>query len=174
MKSIEEYVVNIPNFPEPGIMFRDITSILEDADGLRLAVDLMQEKLKDISFETIVGPEARGFIFGMPIAYNMHKAFVPIRKKGKLPREVISTKYDLEYGSAELEIHKESIQPGQKVAIVDDLLATGGTMKAMIEMVEELGGEVVSIICLMELAGLEGRTTLQGRHVESVIVYPGK
>ncbi|MEF9945702.1 MAG: adenine phosphoribosyltransferase [Lachnospiraceae bacterium] len=174
MKSIEEYVVNIPNFPEPGIMFRDITSILEDADGLRLAVDLMQEKLKDISFETIVGPEARGFIFGMPIAYNMHKAFVPIRKKGKLPREVISTKYDLEYGSAELEIHKGSIQPGQKVAIVDDLLATGGTMKAMIEMVEELGGEVVSIICLMELAGLEGRTTLQGHHVESVIVYPGK
>lgn len=174
MKAIEEYVRSIPDFPEPGIIFRDVTSILQDADGLHLAIDLMQEKLKDVDFDVVVGPESRGFIFGVPIAYNLHKPFVPIRKKGKLPRETVSVSYDLEYGSAEIEMHKDSIKPGQKVVIVDDLIATGGTIEAAIKLVEQLGGEVVKVVFLMELAGLKGRERLNGYDVASVICYDGK
>lgn len=174
MKSIEEYVRSIPDFPEPGIIFRDVTSVLQDADGLALAIDLMQEKLKDVEFDVVVGPESRGFIFGVPIAYNLHKPFIPIRKKGKLPCETVSVKYELEYGSAELEMHKDAIKPGQKVVIIDDLMATGGTNEAMIKLVEKLGGEVVKAVFLMELAGLNGRERLGGHKIESVIVYPGK
>lgn len=174
MKTIEEYVRSIKDFPEPGIIFRDVTSILEDADGLHLAVDLMQEKLKDVEFDVVVGPESRGFIFGVPIAYNLHKAFIPVRKKGKLPCETVAVKYDLEYGSAELEMHKNSIKPGQKVVIVDDLMATGGTIEAMIHLIEQLGGIVVKSVFLMELEGLEGRKRLEGYDVETVIAYPGK
>ena len=173
MKAIEEYVRSIPDFPEPGIIFRDVTSILQDAEGLHLAIDLMQEKLKDVEFDVVVGPESRGFIFGMPIAYNLQKAFVPIRKKGKLPCETASIKYDLEYGSAEIEIHKRSIKPGDKVVIVDDLMATGGTAEAMIKLIEGLGGEVVEVLCLIELMGLKGREKLKGYKVDSVIQYPG-
>lgn len=173
-KSIEEYVRSIVDFPEPGIIFRDVTSILEDADGLHLAIDLMQEKLEDIDFDVVVGPESRGFIFGVPIAYNLHKAFVPVRKKGKLPCETVSMEYDLEYGSAVIEMHKDSIKPGQKVVIIDDLMATGGTIEAIIKLVESLGGEVVKIVFLMELEGLEGRKKLKGYDVETVIAYPGK
>lgn len=173
MKQIEEYVRSIPDFPEKGIIFRDVTSVLEDADGLRLAIDLMQENLKDIEFDIVAGPESRGFIFGVPIAYNMHKSFVPVRKKGKLPCETVSIKYDLEYGSAEIEMHKDSIKPGQKVVIIDDLMATGGTMEAIIKLIEGMGGEVVKIVFLMELAGLEGRKKLSGYDVDSVIIYPG-
>ena len=127
MKKLEDYVRSIPDFPEPGIIFRDITSILQDADGLRLAIDSMQELLKGVDFDVIVGAESRGFVFGAPIAYNLHKPFVLIRKKGKLPCETVSKEYDLEYGSAEIEMHKDSIKPGQKVVLVDDLIATGGT-----------------------------------------------
>lgn len=174
MKPIEEYVRSIPDFPESGIIFRDVTSILQDADGLHLAIDLMQEKLKDVDFDVVVGPESRGFIFGVPIAYNLHKPFVPIRKKGKLPRETVSVSYDLEYGSAEIEMHKDSIKPGQKVVIVDDLIATGGTIEAAIKLVEQLGGEVVKVVFLMELAGLKGRERLSGYDVASVICYDGK
>lgn len=174
MKPIEEYVRSIPDFPEPGIIFRDVTSILQDADGLHLAIDLMQEKIKDVDFDVVVGPESRGFIFGVPIAYNLHKPFVPIRKKGKLPRETVSVSYDLEYGSAEIEMHKDSIKPGQKVVIVDDLIATGGTIEAAIKLVEQLGGEVVKVVFLMELAGLKGRERLNGYDVASVICYDGK
>ena len=174
MKKIEDYVLSIPDFPEPGIIFRDITSVLQDADGLQLAIDLMQEKLKDVDFDVVVGPESRGFIFGVPIAYNLHKPFVPIRKKGKLPRETVSVSYDLEYGSAEIEMHKDSIKPGQKVVIVDDLIATGGTIEAAIKLVEQLGGEVVKVVFLMELAGLKGRERLNGYDVASVICYDGK
>ena len=174
MKPIEEYVRSISDFPEPGIIFRDVTSILQDADGLHLAIDLMQEKLKDVDFDVVVGPESRGFIFGVPIAYNLHKPFVPIRKKGKLPRETVSVSYDLEYGSAEIEMHKDSIKPGQKVVIVDDLIATGGTIEAAIKLVEQLGGEVVKVVFLMELAGLKGRERLKGYDVASVICYDGK
>lgn len=174
MKKIEDYVVSIPDFPEPGVIFRDVTSILQDADGLQLAIDEMQECLKDTEVDVIIGTESRGFIFGMPIAYNLHKPFVPVRKKGKLPRETVSASYDLEYGSAEIEIHKDAIKPGQKVAIIDDLIATGGTIEAAIKLVEELGGEVVKIVFLMELEGLHGREKLNGYDVESVICYEGK
>lgn len=174
MKKIEEYVTSIPDFPEPGIIFRDITTILQDPDGLHLAIQSMQDKLKDTEFDVVVGTESRGFIFGVPIAYNLHKAFVPVRKKGKLPCETVSKEYDLEYGSAVIEMHKDSIRPGEKVVLVDDLVATGGTIEAAIKLVEELGGEVVKVIFLMELAGLKGRERLKGYDVESVLCYEGK
>ena len=173
MKKLEEYVRSIPDFPEPGIIFRDVTSILQDADGLQLAIDSIQEKIKDVDVDVIAGTESRGFIFGVPVAYNLHKPFVPIRKKGKLPCETISQDYDLEYGSAEIEIHKRSIKPGDKVVIVDDLMATGGTAEAMIKLIEGLGGEVVEVLCLIELMGLKGREKLKGYKVDSVIQYPG-
>ena len=173
MKKIEDYVLSIPDFPEPGIIFRDITSVLQDADGLQLAIDSMQDCLKDIDVDVIAGTESRGFIFGVPIAYNLHKPFVPVRKKGKLPCETVSRSYDLEYGSAEIEIHKRSIKPGDKVVIVDDLMATGGTAEAMIKLIEGLGGEVVEVLCLIELMGLKGREKLKGYKVDSVIQYPG-
>ena len=122
MKKVEDYVVTIPDFPEPGIMFRDVTSILQDADGLQLAIDEMMKALEGVEFDVIAGAESRGFIFGMPLAYNLHKPFIPIRKKGKLPRETMTVSYDLEYGTAEIEIHKDAIKPGQKVVLVDDLM----------------------------------------------------
>ena len=174
MKPLEEYVRSIPDFPEPGIIFRDITSILQDADGLKLAIDSMQKCLDDVEFDVVVGTESRGFIFGVPIAYNLHNPFVPVRKKGKLPCETISQSYDLEYGSATIEMHKDSIKPGQKVVIVDDLIATGGTVEAAIKMVEALGGEVVRVVFLMELAGLKGRERLKDYSVSSVLRYEGK
>ena len=174
MKKLEDYVTTIPDFPEKGIMFRDITSVLQDADGLKRAIDTMQEQIADLDFDVVVGPESRGFIFGMPIAYNLHKPFVLIRKKGKLPRETVEKTYDLEYGTATIEMHKDSIKPGQKVLIVDDLIATGGTTKAMIELIEGLGGVVVGISVVMELAGLEGRKKIGDYRLESAIIYPGK
>ena len=174
MKKIEEYVRSIPDFPEPGIIFRDVTSVIQDADGLQLAIDSMQDCLKGVDFDVITGLESRGFIFGMPIAYNLHKPFVLVRKAGKLPCETISRTYDLEYGSATIEMHKDSIKPGQKVVIVDDLIATGGSVEAAIKLVEELGGIVVKVVFLMELAGLKGRERLKGYYVASVICYDGK
>ncbi len=174
MKKIEDYVRAIPDFPQPGIIFRDVTSVIGDPDGLRLAIDLMKDKVKDLDFDVVVGTESRGFMFGVPIAYEMHKAFVPVRKKGKLPMETIEQSYDLEYGSAVVEMHKDSIKPGQKVVVVDDLIATGGTIEASIKMIEKLGGVVVKVVFLMELAGLHGRDRLNGYDVESVIIYEGK
>lgn len=174
-KDLKDYVLTIPDYPEPGIMFRDVTSVLQDADGLKLAIDGMVEKIGDPDqVDVIVGTESRGFIFGMPIAYNLHKPFVLVRKKGKLPRETISKSYDLEYGSATIEMHRDSIKPGQRVVVVDDLIATGGTIEAAIQMIEELGGKVVKAVFLMELAGLNGRERLKGYDVESVICYEGK
>ena len=174
MKKIEEYVRSIPDFPEPGIIFRDVTSILQDPDGLKLSIDLIQEKLEGLDFDVIAGTESRGFIFGVPVAYNMHKAFVPVRKKGKLPCETVSREYALEYGTAAIEIHKDAIRPGQKVVVIDDLIATGGTIEAAVKLIEELGGEVVKVVFLMELAGLKGRERLKDYDVESVICYEGK
>ena len=174
MKRIEDYVISIPDFPEPGIIFRDITGILRDADGLKLSIDKIQEMLEGVEFDAVLGLESRGFIFGMPIAYNLHKAFIPVRKKGKLPREPVSAKYDLEYGTAEIEIHKEDLRPGMKVVIIDDLIATGGTVEAAVKLAESLGAEVVKIAFVMELAGLKGRERLAGYDVESVITYEGK
>jgi adenine phosphoribosyltransferase len=174
MKKIEDYVKSIPDFPEPGIIFRDVTSILQAPDGLHLSIDLIQEKLEGLEFDVIAGTESRGFIFGMPVAYNMNKSFIPVRKKGKLPRETVSMEYELEYGTAEIEIHKDAILPGQKVVVIDDLIATGGTIEAAIKLIEQLGGEVVKVVFLMELAGLKGREKLAGYDVESVICYDGK
>lgn len=174
MKRIEEYVRSIPDFPEEGIIFRDVTSVLQDADGLKLAIDSMIALLDGVEFDVIVGTESRGFIFGVPLAYALGKPFVPARKKGKLPCETISVQYDLEYGSAEVEMHKDAILPGQKVVLVDDLIATGGTIEACAKMIEMLGGEVVKIVFLMELAGLKGREKLQKYDVASVITYEGK
>ena len=153
MKKIEEYVRTIPDFPEPGIMFRDVTSVLQDPEGLKLAIDSMIKLLDGVDFDVIAGAESRGFIF---------------------PCETISEKYDLEYGTAEIEIHKDAIRPGQKVVVVDDLIATGGTIEASIKMIEKLGGEVVKVLFLMELAGLKGRDRLAGYDVASVITYEGK
>lgn len=174
MHELDRYVRSIPDFPEQGVIFRDVTSILQDADGLAMAVDNIREMLKDVEYDVVVGPESRGFIFGVPVAYAEHKGFVPVRKKGKLPCETISAEYELEYGSAVLEMHRDAIRPGQKVVIVDDLIATGGTIQAIVDMVEQLGGEVVKICFVMELAGLLGREKLKGYPVDSIIIYEGK
>ncbi|MCI5935584.1 MAG: adenine phosphoribosyltransferase [Lachnospiraceae bacterium] len=174
MKTLQDYVLTIPDFPEPGIMFRDITSILQDADGFQLAIDSLLALIGDTPCDVIAGAESRGFIFGAPLAYALKKPFVLIRKKGKLPRETVSASYELEYGSAEIEMHADSIQPGQKVILVDDLIATGGTIAASAELIERMGGEVTKIIFLMELAGLEGRKKLEKYDVASVITYEGK
>lgn len=173
MKKLKDYVKTIPNYPIPGVMFRDVTSVLQDPEGLQLSIHEMMYLLEGVEFDVIAATEARGFFFGAPIAYNKHKSFVPIRKAGKLPRETVRKSYALEYGSAEIEIHKDAIFPGQRVVLVDDLLATGGTAKAAIDLIEELGGKVVKVIFLMELAGLHGRDLFEGYDVASVITYPG-
>ena len=174
MRKVEDYVRTIPDFPEKGIMFRDITTVLKDPDGFELAIDEMQQFLEGLDFDVIAGTESRGFIFGTPIAYNLHKPFVLIRKKGKLPAETVEQTYDLEYGTATIEMHKDSIQPGQKVVLVDDLIATGGTIEAAAKLVEKLGGKVVKMSFLMELAGLKGRERLKDYDIDAVITYPGK
>lgn len=174
MKKLEDYVISIPDFPEPGIIFRDVTSILQDPDGLKLAVDSLLYMVKGLDFDVIVGAESRGFIFGMPVAYETGKAFILARKPGKLPRETVSAEYELEYGTGSIEIHKDAIRPGQKAVIIDDLIATGGTAKAIAGLVEQLGGQVVKLCFVMELAGLKGREQLAGYQVESAIRYEGK
>ena len=174
MKELKDYVRTIPNFPEEGIMFRDITSVLQDPDGFKLAIDEMSNLVKDLDFDVVLGAESRGFIFSAPIAYARGKGLVPVREKGKLPCETIEVEYDLEYGKAVLELHKDSIKPGQKVLLVDDLMATGGTIEAMIKLVEKLGGEVAGILVLMELKGLKGRERLSKYRLDSAISYEGK
>ncbi|MBR3613819.1 MAG: adenine phosphoribosyltransferase [Clostridia bacterium] len=174
MKELKDYIRTIPNFPEKGVMFRDVTTVLQDPEGLKLAIDEMQEKIENLEFDIIVGAESRGFLFGMPIAYNLNKAFVPVRKKGKLPAETISESYNLEYGQATLEIHKDAIKPGQKVVIVDDLIATGGTLEAIIKLVERLGGEVIRVCCLIDLPELGGKEKIKNYQVDTLIVFEGK
>lgn len=174
MHEVEKYIRSIKDFPEEGIIFRDITTVIQDPKGLKLAVDAMVDKVKNLDFDVVVGLEARGFIFGMPIAYLLGKSFVLVRKKGKLPCETISESYDLEYGKAEIEIHTDSIKPGQKVVLVDDLIATGGTIEAAIKLIERLGGKVVDCLFLVELAGLKGREKLSNYNVDSVVAYEGK
>ena len=168
---IKDKIRSIENFPQEGVLFRDITTLLKDAEGMKEAIDQMTAKLEGVDFDLVLGPESRGFIFGMPVAYNMGKGFVPVRKAGKLPAEVVSKEYALEYGTATIEMHKDAIQPGQKVVIVDDLMATGGTAKAIVEMVEEMGAEVAAMLFLIELDFLEGRKVLPGYKIESVIHY---
>lgn len=171
---LEDYVVTIPDFPEPGIMFRDITSLIQDPDGLKDSIDGLVESLRGLEFDAVLGLESRGFIFGTAIAYALGKGFIPVRKKGKLPRKTVSCKYALEYGEAEIEMHEDAIRPGQKVVIVDDLIATGGTLEAACKLVELLGGEVVQISVVMELAGLKGREKLEKYPIVSLITYEGK
>lgn len=174
MKELKSYIRNIPDFPEEGIIFRDVTSILQDAEGLKLAIDELAKKLEGLEFDVIAGAESRGFLFGMPLAYLLHKPFVPVRKKGKLPCETVAKTYDLEYGTATIEIHKDAIKQGDRVVLLDDLIATGGTMKAAAELVEELGGKVVKALFLIELSDLNGREVLKDYDVESVVQFEGK
>lgn len=174
MKELKEYVRNIPDFPEKGIIFRDITTVFQNPEALKLSIDSMQEKLNNVDFDIVVGAESRGFLFGTPIAYNLNKAFVPVRKKGKLPYETIEESYNLEYGQATLEIHKDAIKPGQRVVIIDDLIATGGTLEAIIKLVERLGGIVVKVCCLIDLPDLGGKEKIKNYDVETVISFEGK
>ena len=174
MKKLEDYVITIPDFPEKGIMFRDVTGILQDADGLALAIDEYKKMLEDVDFDVIVGAESRGFVFGGALSYIFHKPLILARKPGKLPRESVSCEYELEYGKASIELHKDSIKPGQKVVILDDLIATGGTVEAIAKLVEMLGGEVVKMVFIMELAGLDGRKRLEKYDIDSAIIYEGK
>lgn len=174
MSKIEAYITDVPDFPEPGVTFRDITTVLGSADGLRLSVDEMAALLEGETFDVVAGLESRGFLFGMPIAYKLHKAFLPIRKAGKLPRATAGMSYDLEYGSATIEVHRDDVRPGMRVVLVDDLIATGGTLEAAVKLLESLGATVVKIICLLELKGLNGRARLQGYPLSTVLSYEGK
>ena len=162
---------DVKDFPKEGILFKDITTLLQDGEGLVASIDQMAEKLEGVDFDLVVGPEARGFIFGVPTAYKLKKGFIPVRKPGKLPYECVAQSYDLEYGSSTIEMHIDAIQKGQKVVIVDDLLATGGTTKAIIDLVEKMGGVVAKVVFLIELEGLNGRELLKGYDVESILQY---
>ncbi len=168
---LKQKIRSINDFPEPGIIFRDITTVLQDKDALKESIDQMNELIKDLDYNVVIGPESRGFIFGMPIAYNNNKAFVPIRKAGKLPYETIKKSYSLEYGEATIEMHIDALKKGDKVVITDDLLATGGTCLAMIDLIEQAGAEVVGLVFFIELDGLGGREKLDGYNVKSVLTY---
>jgi adenine phosphoribosyltransferase len=168
---LKQYIRTIPDYPQPGILFRDITPLLQDAAALRFAVETMANSYKGAQIDQVVGIESRGFIFGTPLAYLLGTGFVPVRKKGKLPAGVIAVEYDLEYGTNILEIHTDAIRSGQRVLVVDDLLATGGTTAGTIKLVQQLGAEVVSLAFLIELTGLAGRSRLTGHDVYSLLSY---
>ena len=170
-ETLRERIREIPDFPKPGILFYDITTLLKDPVAYKESIDLMLEPYRDEKIDLVVGMESRGFIFSAPMAYQLGSGLVPVRKLGKLPAETITVEYALEYGSNTLEIHRDAIQPGQTVLIVDDLLATGGTVKGTMELVERLKGEVVGLAFLVELDFLKGRERLGGRRVSSVIKY---
>ena len=175
MKILESYIRSIPDFPKPGIEFRDVTGILDSADGLRLAIDQLADRLEGVAFDAIVSMESRGFIFGMPLAYKLNKSFVPVRKPGKLPRETVSASYELEYGTDALEMHKDALRPGARVVVVDDLLATGGTAEACARLVDAVGAKVVKMLFVMELEGFAARSNkLAGHDVDALVRYPGK
>lgn len=169
--NLKDYIADIPDFPQEGILFRDITPLMADGAAFHEACAQLIAFAKEIGADVIVGPESRGFIFGCPVAYELGIGFVPVRKPGKLPRETVSVEYELEYGTNELHVHSDGIQKGQKVLIIDDLLATGGTVDATIKIVEQLGGEVVGCAFLIELAGLHGRDLLKGYNVCSLMSY---
>lgn len=168
---LREKIRIIEDFPKEGISFKDITTLIADGEGLKASVDKIVDNLKDKNIDLIVGPEARGFIFGVPVAYALGVGFIPVRKPGKLPGETISVDYSLEYGQDQLQIHKDAIKPGQRVAIVDDLLATGGTIEAVAKLVEQAGGEVVSLDFAIELTELHGKDKLKGYDVFSLVKY---
>lgn len=169
--NLKEYIADIPDFPQEGVLFRDITPLMADGKAFKEACEKLIEFARSVGAEVIVGPESRGFIFGCPVAYELGIGFVPVRKPGKLPRETVSVRYDLEYGSNELHVHRDGIRKGQKVLIVDDLLATGGTVDATIKIVNEVGGHVVGCAFLIELSGLQGRKNLEGYNVFSLLSY---
>ncbi len=174
MKELKDYIRTIPNFPKEGIMFRDIMPLFRDPEGLKLAIDTISDNLKDIDFDIIVGAESRGFMLGVPVAYNMNKSFVPVRKKGKLPGNTIEESYNLEYGSATFEIHADSIKPGDRVVIIDDLIATGGTLDAIVRLIERLGGTIVRISCLIDLPDLKGKEKLSKYDVVTFVEFEGE
>ena len=175
MKSLSDYIHVIPDFPAPGILFRDITGILDSGAGFGLCCADLADAVAGLDFDLVAGIESRGFIFGAPLAERFHKPFVPVRKKGKLPRKTVSQTYELEYGQATIEIHEDAIKPSQRVVLVDDLLATGGTMAAACSLVERLGGEVAMTLFVIELQGFGARAgKLAGRPVETLLAYPGK
>ncbi|WP_088554024.1 adenine phosphoribosyltransferase [Calderihabitans maritimus] len=169
--NLKEKIRIIPDFPQPGILFKDVTPLLKDAKAFAYAIDQMASKCSSLEFDLIVGPEARGFVIGAPLAYRLGVGFVPVRKKGKLPAATIQGEYKLEYGFDVLEIHQDAIQPGQKVLVVDDLLATGGTIGATVRLVEKAQGIVSAVVCLIELTYLPGRQNLKEYEVISVIQY---
>ena len=171
-QDLEKYIRSIPDFPKKGINFRDITTLLKDPKGLNEAVKSFQEALEGVDFDVVVGPEARGFLFGVPVAYNLGKGFVPVRKPGKLPGNTISQSYDLEYGSNEIEVHDDAVLPGQRVVVIDDLMATGGTVEAIIKLINRMGAEVVKVVCLIELEGFNAKAHLGDVPFESLIKYP--
>ncbi len=170
---IEDYIISVPDFPKPGVLFRDITGILGNADALKLTMDSLYKVIEKIEFDVVAGLEARGFLFGMSVAERFHKPFVPVRKKGKLPRETVGVTYDLEYGSACIEIHKDAIKPGNRVVLIDDLLATGGTARAAIRLIEKVGGKVECCAFIIELLDLKGRDVLSGYRVEALTQFSG-
>ena len=170
---IEDYIISVPDFPKPGILFRDITGILGNADALKLTMDSLYKVLEKTEFDAVAGLEARGFLFGMSVAERFHKPFVPVRKKGKLPRETVGITYDLEYGTACIEIHKDAVKPGDRVVLIDDLLATGGTARAAIQRIEKVGGKVECCAFIIELLDLKGRDVLSGYRVETLTQFSG-
>ena len=172
--SLTSYIRTIPDYPQKGVQFRDITTLLHNPDGLKLAIDQLVDHYHDIPIDRIAVIESRGFLLGAPLAYHLNKGLVLIRKKGKLPAATISENYDMEYGTSTIEVHTDAISPGERILLIDDLIATGGTVEAIAKLVEELGGEVVKICFVMELAGLKGRDRLEGYDVDAVITYPGK
>ena len=168
---LKNHIREISDFPIPGVLFRDITTVLQSSKALKAAVDGMAQMVSDVEFDAVLGPESRGFIFGMPMSYNMGKGFVPVRKQGKLPAETQKIEYSLEYGTAVLEIHKDAVTPGKRFLLVDDLLATGGTAKAASELVSQMGGIIVAHAFFIELTELNGRDVLQGQDARALITY---
>lgn len=168
---LQDFIRDVPNFPREGVIFKDITPLLQNVEAFRYAVDQMAEPYKDKNIQSVVAIEARGFIFGAPIAYNLGASFVPVRKMGKLPAESINVEYSLEYGTTIAEMHRDGVTPGTRVLVVDDLLATGGTLVAAIELVERLGGEITGVVVLVELRELDGRRKLEGYEVTSLLKF---
>lgn len=174
MKDLKDCIRSIPDFPKKGIIFRDITTLIQDPEGFKMSVDLMEKSLEGVDFDYIVAMEARGFVFGAPLSYNLNKGLVLARKKGKLPHKTIETTYDLEYGSATLEIHEDALKKGDKVVLIDDLLATGGTLKALADLVESTGAEVAKMLCIIELPALNGRERLKGYDIDTFVSFDGE
>lgn len=171
MDELKKYIREVPDFPKPGINFYDITTLLKEPDGLEMTIDAMTEQCRGMQIDTVVGIESRGFIFGAPVAYQLGTGFVPVRKPKKLPHETAAVSYELEYGTDSLEIHKDAVGEGHRVLIVDDLLATGGTAKAVVSLIEGLGGNVAGVHFVVELNFLNGRSKFEGYDVKSLIRY---